>query len=324
VLTHNLPEVARAALHIKESEAAPVGDFALSLDVKYPFRHPRHYIIILHITIIHTASHHFLVPLFLSSAMSFTHQASSNNSLDCDYGSKCHAECELRHLDEFEQKLRGKTTGKANSKLVLCAGPERSGSTWLYNAVRHLNSTAGIPCDSYWIHRLQADKIQRRLAEGRIVVIKTHKYYSDYGDWLFKKYNPVVLLTHRDLREVLVSYMRVGWASDIPNEYVEHHMKWLEHQCHARSLDLSFKEIVNDPNSSLKKLAASLELKLDDDRINLVKNCVNSLKPSSEMKVDQVTKMWPSHISGGIRREKNDFDYLLKRFPHFYEAYDDL
>lgn len=244
--------------------------------------------------------------------------SSITNALDCD-GRMCHSECELRHLDELEQALRGTTL--SSQRLILCAGPERSGSTWLFNAVRHLHSACHIPCDSYWIHRLTSEKIEQRIQENRIVIIKTHKYYSDYDDWLVSKFHPTILLTHRDLRQVLASYIRVGWASDIPDSYVDHHLKWLPHA----ALDLSFEEIASEPKASLAKIALTVGLTNNDvgsKEIELAKSRVESLKAPSGM-VDQVTKMWPSHQGSTMRKRQDpkEFDYLLERFQEYAELY---
>ncbi len=42
------------------------------------------------------------------------------------------------------------------------AGPERSGSTWLFNAIRLLYEEAQVPLDSYWITHLTDEKLQQR------------------------------------------------------------------------------------------------------------------------------------------------------------------
>lgn len=42
------------------------------------------------------------------------------------------------------------------------AGPERSGSTWLFNAVRLLLKHAHVPYDPYWITTLTTEKLQQR------------------------------------------------------------------------------------------------------------------------------------------------------------------
>ena len=54
------------------------------------------------------------------------------------------------------------------------------------------------------------------------ILIKTHRWSSKWkhstADHIF--------LTHRDLRGVLASYQRVGWAFDIDKTYVQEHMAW--------------------------------------------------------------------------------------------------
>jgi hypothetical protein len=54
------------------------------------------------------------------------------------------------------------------------------------------------------------------------ILVKTHRWSPDWdcssADHIF--------LTHRDLRGVLASYQRVGWAFNIPNSYISEHMQW--------------------------------------------------------------------------------------------------
>ena len=60
------------------------------------------------------------------------------------------------------------------------------------------------------------------------MLVKTHRWSDDWdpatADHIF--------LTHRDLRGVLASYERVGWAWSIPDSYVEEHFKW-KASCHC-------------------------------------------------------------------------------------------
>lgn len=42
------------------------------------------------------------------------------------------------------------------------AGPERSGSTWLFNAIRLLLKSARIAYDPYWITNLSQSKLEHR------------------------------------------------------------------------------------------------------------------------------------------------------------------
>jgi len=242
----------------------------------------------------------------------------TSQNLDCD-GRRCHAECELRHLDRYEKEVRG----QCEPKLVICAGPERSGSTWLYNATRLLFSAAKVPCDSYWMHSLTEEKLRQRLSEGRVVVCKTHEWNDSYKK-LLVSLNPTVLLTHRDLRGVLGSYRRMGWAYSLPRSYADDHMMWRQH-C---SLDLGFEEFVKDGESALRKLADHLKLDLSDEDIKVVNKRISDLRGNGG--VNQISKLWPSHISqkvGGGDPKVNDISdealkrQLLSRFKDFMELY---
>jgi hypothetical protein len=48
--------------------------------------------------------------------------------------------------------------------LIVAAGPERSGSTWLFNAVRLLFESAKLPLDCYWIKDLTDASLDVRRA----------------------------------------------------------------------------------------------------------------------------------------------------------------
>ncbi len=57
------------------------------------------------------------------------------------------------------------------------------------------------------------------------VLVKTHRWSSGWDHAVADH----IFLTHRDLRGVLSSYQRVGWAFDIPDSYVAEHMQWRVH-----------------------------------------------------------------------------------------------
>ena len=52
------------------------------------------------------------------------------------------------------------------------AGPERSGSTWLFNAVRLLYEEAGLPLDTYWMTHLTDRKLNQRGLGALLRVMK--------------------------------------------------------------------------------------------------------------------------------------------------------
>jgi hypothetical protein len=54
------------------------------------------------------------------------------------------------------------------------------------------------------------------------VLVKTHGWSAA---WRVAR-AAHVLLTHRDLRGVVASYRRMGWAADLKCGYVEDHLRW--------------------------------------------------------------------------------------------------
>ncbi|CAK0798139.1 unnamed protein product [Prorocentrum cordatum] len=219
--------------------------------------------------------------------------------IDCA-GRDCHEECERRHLDARERERGGWPT-LPESQLLLCVGPERSGSTWLYNAVRLLHIESRVPCDSYWIARLTREKLAERLAARppAVVCVKTHDWHAGYEDLVGQASR--VLLTHRDLRGVCASYRRVKWDVGIPDAYVESHMQWRRHH----TMDIAFEDILCAGREALHRLAQHLGLPVagDPGGLEAVHSRLCGLRRSHlGNAVCQVTKLWPDHVSDAARR----------------------
>eukprot|EP00887_Chlorella_sp_A99_P006454 scaffold3.g6454.t1 len=106
-------------------------------------------------------------------------------------------------------------------QLIVTAGPERSGSTWLYNAVRLLFQHARKPLDAYWLKRVTDAALDARGAGcpgAPHVLVKTHAWSEA---WDLRRATHV-FVTHRDLWQarsrVLASYRRMTWECDIPDD----------------------------------------------------------------------------------------------------------
>ena len=209
--------------------------------------------------------------------------------LYCD-GTRCHSECELGHLDNVEKTRHSK---KVEWKRV--NKPERSGSTWLYNAVRLLHREARVCCNSYWIHTLTESKITERLQAGNVICIKTHEWNNDYVRWI-PSLSKHIILTHRDLRGVVASYRRVGWAHSLSERYVPDHMQW-KNLC---TLDIAYEDIVRDGKQQLQILSSHLGLHLEEAAMDIVHDELKILGHNSAYSgygVNQITKIWPNHVS---------------------------
>ena len=212
--------------------------------------------------------------------------------IDCD-ASNCCISCERRHLESREQ-MRGSWPPLQRNHVVICAGPERSGSTWLYNAVRLLHLKAKVPCDSYWIGQLNREKLEERLRAQplAVVLVKTHEWFANYPEFIDMAKH--IFLTHRDLRGVVASYRRVKWELALSDAYVAEHMEWRK-RC---SLDLSYEEMMRNALVPLQAIAERLGFHLSQEQLAEVQSDLLQLKRSHcGNAVCQVTKLWPDHRS---------------------------
>lgn len=184
-------------------------------------------------------------------------------------------------------------------KTTTSKGPERSGSTWLFNAVRLLLKNAHIPYDPYWITNLDQQKIQQRrqYAQDRHVVIKTH-YWSD--DWDVSQADHI-FLTHRDLHGVVASYKRVGWAFNIPDSYVQEHQQWRA----VAQRDVAYENIMSQPLVELQALAEVLDI-AQQVSVAEVNEELRSLKPAYRGAPDPVSKLWPGHYSAEVQQNHDE------------------
>lgn len=97
------------------------------------------------------------------------------------------------------------------------------GSTWLFNAVRLLFKHAKCPLDSYWMHNITDAKLKARGLGKSNLLIKTHHWSEDWNT----ESATHIFLTHRDLKDVIASYERMGWRfGPLPNSYVSEHLQW--------------------------------------------------------------------------------------------------
>lgn len=208
-------------------------------------------------------------------------------------GTRCHSECEARHLDSVEQTRFDKAAGFRYPKkpsVVITASRDmgRTASTWVFNAVRLLFRQGREACDSYWMRRLTPEKIEHRLSTGAHVLLKTHEWTGEISPADFKKVAP--MFTH-----VVVS-VREGFPPD---------PAWMDVATHV----IHFEDIVAHDKSGqkigavsvLRNLAEHLGItSLSDHDLSVVDYELMTMKmPASGC--DQTTKLWPFHARRGGR-----------------------
>jgi hypothetical protein len=133
--------------------------------------------------------------------------------------------------------------------IYLCAGMPRSGSTWLFNAVRLLLKYAGAP-DLAGGYVGQSEE----LLTHRTALIKLHPFHPELAARA-----DVILTTHRDLRDVSASMQRHyqrGYSAADMNEWVRSQVRWSQ----VAAYDLHYENLLVDKLAEIKKIAAALKL----------------------------------------------------------------
>jgi hypothetical protein len=131
----------------------------------------------------------------------------------------------------------------------LCTGMYRSGSTWLYNAVRLTLEKAGAPDLAAGVI---ADK--DKILAHRTALIKAHDF-----DAALAARADVILSSHRDLRDVIASLSRMfhtDFSTAALRQTFNDYVQWAQ----VADYDLHYERLLTDKLTELKAIAAVLRL----------------------------------------------------------------
>ncbi|KAK9819165.1 hypothetical protein WJX81_000617 [Elliptochloris bilobata] len=270
--------------------------------------------------------------LSASAAPSYCVPADGVYCLGCAWrdGNCGDGECKGLHAEPQTRSRQRSWPMPQVPKLIITAGPERSGSTWLFNAVRLLYEDAQEPLDAYWITHLTDAALDARGCEREgtpaqqrpHVLVKTHGWSDDWA----RRRASHVLLTHRDLRGVVASYRRMGWAPDLKPAYIADHLRW-----HAiADRDVALEDIMAAPQRELDALAATLGLAEKVDTAAVLAR-LQALRAPARGPPDPVNKLWPRHLSaatlqrqaggGPVAQAPASGADLKARFPEYFSLY---
>lgn len=167
---------------------------------------------------------------------------------------------------------------------VVCAGMYRSGSTWLFNAVRIMVQRSIGPVGV-------ATEPEEMVGFDNYVV-KTH----GFGEELYRRAD-VVLVSHRDLRDVVASCHRMfkmPLTIDTAREALGHYLAWLKYA----KYDMRYETMMEDPAKEVERIAQSLGLVVDAPSIAMELSQLSFVLPSKRGH-DKTTFLHPNHITNG-------------------------
>jgi hypothetical protein len=137
--------------------------------------------------------------------------------------------------------------------IILSAGMQRSGSTWLYNAARLLLTNSPLTRDitSYgWIGDLPT------IPRKRIMLIKIHAFDDRIMNIDARK---IILYSYRDIRDVLASSKRI-WnqepSVDLAAHLINNDLLWRR----CADFIMRYESMICDQHAMLKELASFLKI----------------------------------------------------------------
>ncbi len=203
----------------------------------------------------------------------------------------------------------------ANKKTVLVAGMYRSGSTWLYNAVR-LICEAAQPGATYtcWVDDFQIDAAQT--AEN--IVVKLHD-----PDELLASAAWRTFTSHRDLRDVAASALDMGVVGDTSSvmNYLARAVRDYNFWRMRSQLDADYETVANEPERVLRRIAVLLDLEINRKQLIAIIDTLDHLQVLPEAACDyhdRITLLHPTHrVDGRAGRLAERLDDALVRVIEF-------
>jgi hypothetical protein len=184
---------------------------------------------------------------------------------------------------------------RSGKEIVVSAGLMRSGSTWLFNALRLLLERAGVPVYALWVNDFDPE----RAREARTLVVKLHAA------------NPVLAAAatrcytcHRDLRDVVVSLGDMGLASDLDSQLrmLQEARDGYDFWAERSNLDLAYGRIVDDAPGVLAELANDLGLSIGATDLQSIAAALSGLdgaEVAADAPYDAVTLLHREHRFDG-------------------------
>jgi hypothetical protein len=180
--------------------------------------------------------------------------------------------------------------------VYLIAGMNRSGSTWLFNAVRLLLARAGAPdLAAGWVD----DRAE--LLRHRTPVLKVHAFDPDL---MARRWPCAVLVSHRDPRDVVASMARKFGCeptADLARHIMGEYWRWARHALY----DMRYETMMADGPGEVARVARALGLRDVDCAavladINALGSDAATQPPTTAADgFDRTSLLHPGHVTDG-------------------------
>lgn len=179
---------------------------------------------------------------------------------------------------------------------ILSAGMHRSGSTWLFNALRHIIESEN---PGSWFASITDTPPDIKNAVVKIHAI--NKNYIKWADYIFYSY--------RDIRDVEASFMRRRGETQTKKWLHEEISGWVEYTNKA-DLVIEYNRIINEPEKVIAEIGKIVGIK---PNIEMILKELFKMRNKKLKNTDPVTLMRVNHITdgrSGIYKQDLDPEYL--------------
>lgn len=203
--------------------------------------------------------------------------------------------------------------------IINCGAP-RSGSTIINIIINKIIVLKIQKADNYC--GSETDYINKLKIMDRYHLTKTHVYSHLIARRIANK-KSIGVFTHRDIRDVIVSYLQKGWVKNVDDFIYSSKLNFYTFDAilHAKTKNMiviSYEELINNRKAVIKLLSDSLNVKLSSEEIddiyhktsaNYTKKLMNELSYSAgeEKKHDKSTGLHNSHINDPKPDKWKDF-----------------
>ncbi|MDD8059335.1 sulfotransferase domain-containing protein [Shewanella metallivivens] len=175
-----------------------------------------------------------------------------------------------------------------DKRLILIATMPRSGSTWLFNCVREIHKSKKLDFYSCWIDDYSPSN------PSKIHIVKVHS-----PEHRLSSQADVIISTRRDIRNVLVSLMRMGWIENEETTVLKEAARLVD-SVHPfwknkSNFEIEYTRILNEPNNLVDEVCSVLEIESDKATVDDVLHFLAETKAPT--KYDKETQLHPNHIS---------------------------
>jgi hypothetical protein len=215
---------------------------------------------------------------------------------------------------------------------IIAAGFQRSGSTWQYNVARLMLEEIGNPV--YHTHGHPVDQISnakmlQTFLNGSWTIAKSHHLWPEGA-----KVADCVLLTHRDARDTVLSWMRMFNSTDGAflqrnieqiARYTTEYMAWRKWcKNHSGCIEMAYQTLQSDHIEAIHSIQRHLGPRFFHLNATRIQEQVQELYNTNKLDWDPVTAFHTKHVTNGGSQvwKHGDWDEVsLKGMDVIFSSY---